>query len=162
MPYYLIKDIHGIVFCTYIMLVFMLAYPDYLGHPDNYIPANPQSTPAHIVPEWYFLPFYAILRSVPNKLLGVVLLLFAILILVIIPYYVKPICRSARFKLIGTFFFWVFIFNFFILFWVGGMPLEEPYLSLSKVSTFYYFAHFFIVLPCIEWLEGQYEKSVVK
>lgn len=162
MPYYLVKDIHGIVFCTYIMLVFMLAYPDYLGHPDNYIPANPQSTPAHIVPEWYFLPFYAILRSVPNKLLGVVLLLFAILILVIIPYYVKPICRSARFKLIGTFFFWVFIFNFFILFWVGGMPLEEPYLSLSKVSTFYYFAHFFIVLPAIEWLEGQYEKSVVK
>lgn len=154
-PFFVIKDLHGIVFFMIFSLLFVFSFPDFLGHSDNYIPANPQSTPTHIVPEWYFLPFYAILRSVPNKLLGVILLLLSILVLFIIPYYIKPMYRSSRFKLINNFFFWTFFYNFLLLFWIGGQPLEDPYLFLSRTCTFFYFFYFFGILPILTNYENR-------
>src|SRR3546814_19802268 len=107
-PFYTIKDLHGVLLYAIFFLFFVCFAPNYFGHPDNYIPANPDQTPAHIVPEWYFLPFYAILRSVPNKLLGVVLLLLAIIVLLVFPTLVNRsvILRSKAFQPLSQFFFW--------------------------------------------------------
>jgi quinol-cytochrome oxidoreductase complex cytochrome b subunit len=160
LPYYFIKDIHGIIALTYVMLMVVLGYPDYFGHPDNYIPANPQSTPTHIVPEWYFLPFYAMLRSVPNKLLGVSILVGSLVVLLMLPFYVNPLIRSARFRFLANFFFWTFTCDCMLLFWVGGKPLEEPYLLISRCATAYYFIYLMILIPVIERIERYYQKKL--
>jgi ubiquinol-cytochrome c reductase cytochrome b subunit len=155
-PFFLIKDLHGIFVIFYFILLFIFFVPDKLGHPDNYIPANPQVTPAHIVPEWYFLPFYAILRSVPNKLLGVILLLASILVLIFLPFFSQPLVRSIKFKDYSLIFIFIFFFNFIILFWVGGKPLEEPYLYLSRISTIFYFFYFLYLIPLLAYLEEDF------
>jgi quinol-cytochrome oxidoreductase complex cytochrome b subunit len=128
--------------------------PNYLGHTDNYIKANPMVTPAHIVPEWYFLPFYAILRSVPNKLGGVLLLLLSIFVLVALPFYSNSKIRSAAFRSIYKVFFWIFFSNCLILGWIGGKSIEHPYYIIGQIATFFYFFYLTIIIPTIIYFEN--------
>lgn len=151
-PYYTVKDIFGlgvylIPFC------FMVFYaPEYLGHPDNYIPADPLVTPAHIVPEWYFLPFYAILRAIPIKELGVLAMFGSILILFVLPWLDRSKVRSARFRPVYRTMLIVFFANFLFLGWLGGKPAEAPYTTLALIATAIYFG-FFAALPLVAKLE---------
>ena len=151
-PYYTIKDIFGLGVYL-IPFTFMVCYaPEYLGHTDNYIPADPMVTPAHIVPEWYFLPFYAILRAVPDKLLGVVAMVAAIAILFVLPWLDKGKTRSARFRPIFRPLLILFFINMFVLGWVGAKPPEGIYITIGRLATFYHFA-FFLVLPLVNKIE---------
>jgi ubiquinol-cytochrome c reductase cytochrome b subunit len=152
-PYYTVKDSVGLVvyFIVFAFLVFFM--PNYLGHPDNYIPANPLVTPAHIVPEWYFLPFYAVLRAVPDKLGGVVLMFGSIAILFVLPWLDTSPVRSMRFRPIAKWFLVAFGLNFLVLTWVGGKPAEQPYVLISQICTAYYFAYFLVILPLLGRLE---------
>jgi len=132
---------------------FVFFSPNVLGHSDNYIPANPLVTPAHIVPEWYLLPFYAILRSVPDKLGGVILMFGAIFILFVLPWLDTSKVRSAVFRPIYRQFYWIFVFDVLMLGYMGAMPAEGIYLVLARVGTIYYFLHFIVVLPVVGLLE---------
>ena len=123
--------------------------PNILGHSDNYIEANPLVTPAHIVPEWYLLPFYAILRSIPDKLLGVVAMFASIFILVILPWLDTSKVRSAIFRPLFRQFYWILVLDVFILGYMGAMPAEGTYLLIARISTAYYFIHFLIILPVL-------------
>lgn len=153
-PYFLLKDL-----ISFLVLIFVLTYlihfkPNMLGHPDNYIKANPLITPKHIVPEWYFLPFYAILRSVPSKLGGVFLMIFAILILLIIPFLSSTLFSiPPRMRFFFRKIYWIFICNFLLLGWLGGQPVEDPYIFLGQISTFFYFFYFLILIPLLEVYE---------
>ena len=128
---------------------FVFYSPNILGHADNYIEANPMVTPAHIVPEWYLLPFYAILRSVPDKLLGVIAMFGALFILVILPWLDTSRTRSAIFRPLYKQFYWFLVADVLILGYVGAMPAEGIYLLVARVATAYYFAHFLIILPLL-------------
>jgi ubiquinol-cytochrome c reductase cytochrome b subunit len=146
-PYFLIKDFLGFLLFFFIYLLLVLYMPDYAGHPDNYIAANPMVTPAHIVPEWYFLPYYAILRSIENKLLGVIALLLSIGILFIIPFLNKPIIRSSSFRPGYSKCIWWFVVIVFYLGYLGGCAAESPYIEISRLMTFLYFFTFLILIP---------------
>ena len=128
---------------------FIFFAPNILGHSDNYIEANPLVTPAHIVPEWYLLPFYAILRSVPDKLMGVIAMLSAILILAALPWLDTSKIRSAVFRPLYKQFYWILVADVLILGYVGAMPAEGLYLLIARIGTIYYFAHFLIILPVL-------------
>src|SRR5215213_10215395 len=154
-PYATIKDMFGIVCFCILFAWFVFYVPNYLGHPDNYIPANPSVTPTHIVPEWYYLPFYAILRAIPNKLLGVLALLASIAILAFVPWLDTSRVRSARYRPLFRQFFWVFVVVCVGLGWLGGKPAEGGYVIAARILTFYYFAHFLIILPLL----GIFEKT---
>ena len=155
-PYYTVKDFfgYGVFFIIFGIFVFFL--PNLLGHPENYIPADPFVTPEHIIPEWYFLPFYAILRAIPLKLLGVLAMLGSILILFVLPWLDTCKVRSCRFRPIYKQFYWIFIFNFIVLGWVGSKVPEGHYLIISRICTAYYFTHFLIILPIL----GMFEKTL--
>ena len=155
-PYYTVKDFfgYGVFFIIFGIFVFFL--PNLLGHPENYIPADPFVTPEHIIPEWYFLPFYAILRAIPFKLLGVLAMLGSILILFVLPWLDTCKVRSCRFRPIYKQFYWIFIFNFIVLGWVGSKVPEGHYLIISRICTAYYFTHFLIILPIL----GMFEKTL--
>ena len=155
-PYYTAKDFfgYGVFFIIFGIFVFFL--PNLLGHPENYIPADPFVTPEHIIPEWYFLPFYAILRAIPFKLLGVLAMLGSILILFVLPWLDTCKVRSCRFRPIYKQFYWIFIFNFIVLGWVGSKVPEGHYLIISRICTAYYFTHFLIILPIL----GMFEKTL--
>ena len=155
-PYYTIKDFFGFGVFFIIFGIFVFFLPNSLGHPNNYIPADPLVTPEHIVPEWYFLPFYAILRAIPFKLLGVLAMLGSILILFVLPWLDTSKVRSCRFRPIYKQFFWIFIFNFIVLGWVGSKVPEGHYLIISRICTTYYFTHFLIILPIL----GMFEKTL--
>ena len=155
-PYYTIKDFFGFGVFFIIFGIFVFFLPNSLGHPDNYIPADPLVTPEHIVPEWYFLPFYAILRAIPFKLLGVLAMLGSIFILFVLPWLDTCKVRSCRFRPIYKQFFWIFIFNFIVLGWVGSKVPEGHYLIISRICTAYYFTHFLIILPIL----GTFEKTL--
>jgi ubiquinol-cytochrome c reductase cytochrome b subunit len=152
-PYYTAKDSVGLVvyFIVFAALVFFA--PNYLGHPDNYIPANPLVTPAHIVPEWYFLPFYAVLRAVPDKLGGVLLMFGSIAVLFVLPWLDTSPVRSMRFRPIAKWALFLWGIAFFVLMWAGGKPAEEPYVTISRIATAYYFAYFLVILPLLGRLE---------
>ena len=152
-PYYTAKDSFGLViyFIVFAGLVFFA--PNYLGHPDNYIPADPLVTPAHIVPEWYFLPFYAILRAVPNKLGGVLLMFASIAVLFVLPWLDSSPVRSMRFRPMARIAFLLWTVAFFVLLYCGGMPAEEPYVTVSRIATAYYFAYFLVILPLLGRME---------
>ncbi len=152
-PYYTIKDSFGM--CIYLMVFAGLVFfaPNYLGHADNYIPANPLVTPPHIVPEWYFLPFYAILRSVPSKLGGVILMFGSIAILFVLPWLDTSPVRSARFRPIYRQLMYVFVVDVVVLGIVGGKPPEGMYVVIGQVCTVYYFLHFLVLLPILGKLE---------
>jgi ubiquinol-cytochrome c reductase cytochrome b/c1 subunit len=161
-PHYTIKDLHGILLYLLGYLFFVFFAPNYFGHPDNYIPANPDQTPAHIVPEWYFLPFYAILRSVPNKLLGVILLVLAIVVLIIFPFLVNDSAlRATSFRPIFKFLFWIFLVNCFILGWIGGKPIEYPYYTIGVISTLFYFLYFTVFIPFMHHLDKLLFRSLL-
>ena len=152
-PYFTIKDMVGFVMFFIIFGYFLFFYPNALGHPDNYIPANPLVTPAHIVPEWYFLPFYAILRAVPDKLGGVLMMFGAIILLFFLPYLDKSKVRSGAFRPTFQKFFYVFIINFVFLGWLGKSPADGWYVWASRLSTMYYYAYFLLVLPMLPKFE---------
>jgi ubiquinol-cytochrome c reductase cytochrome b subunit len=127
--------------------------PNYLGHTDNYIPANPLVTPAHIVPEWYFLPFYAILRAVPDKLGGVALMVGSIVVWFVLPWLDTSKVRSMRFRPVARIFFFLWVASFFVLMWCGAKPAEQPYVLISQLATAYYFLWFLVLLPVLGRLE---------
>ena len=153
-PYYVFKDIVGFFVFFLILSIFVFFFPNVLGHPDNSIPANPMQTPISIVPEFYLLPFYAILRAIPNKLLGVVAMLASILILFLLPYLENSRVRSSAFRPFMRFFFWLFVINFLLLMWIGANHPEPPYILLGHLCTAFYFAYFLILVPLIGLIEN--------
>tara|TARA_A100000164_G_scaffold78554_1_gene66292 strand:- start:1049 stop:2314 length:1266 start_codon:yes stop_codon:yes gene_type:complete len=152
-PYYTVKDAFGLGVFLVLLSAVVFFLPNSMGHPDNYIPANPMVTPAHIVPEWYFLPFYAILRAVPDKLLGVLAMFAAIGVLFILPWLDRSPVRSATFRPIYKVMFWVFLVDCVALTWLGAKPAEGIYVVLSRLCTAYYFFHFIILLPMLSIFE---------
>ena len=152
-PYIVIKDAFALLMFMIVFAFFVFYSPNILGHADNYIEANPMVTPAHIVPEWYLLPFYAILRSVPDKLMGVIAMLSAILILAALPWLDTSKIRSAVFRPLYRQFYWILVIDVLVLGYVGAMPAEGLYLLIARVATTYYFAHFLIILPLLGFKE---------
>ena len=153
-PYYTSKDLFGAMVFLTIFASAVFFYPNYLGHPDNYIPANPLQTPAHIVPEWYFLPFYAILRAIPDKLGGVLFMFGAIAVLFILPWLDRSPVRSGRFRPLFKIFFWLFLADCVLLGYLGGKPAEGVYVIWSRLATAYYFVHFLLILPLLSVVEN--------
>nr|AGA14243.1 apocytochrome b [Rhizophagus irregularis] len=153
-PYYVFKDIVGFFVFFLILSIFVFFFPNALGHPDNSIPANPMQTPISIVPEFYLLPFYAILRAIPNKLLGVVAMLAAIFILFLLPYLESSRVRSSAFRPFMRIFFWLFAVNFLLLMWIGANHPEPPFILLGQLCTAFYFAYFLILVPLIGLIEN--------
>ncbi len=152
-PHATIKDLFGTSCFLIIYAWFVFYIPNYLGHPDNYIPANPAVTPVEIVPEWYYLPFYAILRSVPDKLLGVVALFGSIGVLFFLPWLDSSPVKSARYRPMFATYFWLLVIACIGLGWLGTKPPEGGYVILSRLLTFYYFAFFLLVLPILGFIE---------
>jgi quinol-cytochrome oxidoreductase complex cytochrome b subunit len=152
-PYFYVKDLFAFLIFIFIFGVFVFFFPNILGHSDNYIPANPLVTPSHIVPEWYFLPFYAILRSIPNKLGGVAAMGGAILILLILPWINFSQIRSSKFRPIFSFFYWFLVADFLLLGWIGQKPVESPYVEVGLFATYFYFIFFLFLVPIIGLLE---------
>ncbi|RMF73759.1 MAG: cytochrome b/b6 [Alphaproteobacteria bacterium] len=152
-PYYTIKDLFGLGVFLIVFSVFVFYLPNYLGHPDNYIPANPLSTPAHIVPEWYFLPFYAILRAVPDKLGGVLLMFGSIFLLFFLPWLDASKVRSATFRPLYRIFFWLLVADAITLGVVGAHPPEGHWILIGRIATAYYFLHFLVILPVVSRIE---------
>ena len=153
-PYFFVKDLFSFfVFITFFS-VFIFYFPNVLGHPDNYIPADPMQTPAHIVPEWYFLPFYAILRSIPNKLGGVAGMFGALIILFLIPFLNTSEVRSTTFRPIFKIFYWLLVSDFLILGWVGQKPVADMYIIVGQFATVFYFLFFIFLIPLIGIIES--------
>jgi len=166
-PYYTVKDAFGLGVFLVIFAAVVFFFPNYMGHPDNYIPANPLQTPAHIVPEWYFLPFYAMLRAidfdivipftgvviVEAKLGGVIVMFASILVLFALPWLDRSPVRSARFRPLYQFFFWILVFDCGLLGWVGAEPPEGIWPTIGLLGTIYYFAFFLIIMPLLSVME---------
>jgi ubiquinol-cytochrome c reductase cytochrome b subunit len=152
-PYYTVKDAFGLSVFLLVYLAIVFFAPNLFGEPDNYIPANPLATPPHIVPEWYFLPFYAILRSIPDKLMGVLGMFGAIAVLFVLPWLDTSPVRSAKFRPIYRIFFVLLIVDCFVLGVVGAHPPEGSYVLMGQIGTIWYFFHFLIVLPILGKLE---------
>ena len=152
-PYYTVKDLLGLGVLLLVWGTFVFFAPNFFGEPDNYIPADPLITPEHIVPEWYFLPYYAILRSVPDKLGGVVLMFSAVFILTLMPWLDRSPIRSARFRPLYKILFWIFLVNCLILGWVGSQKPEGLPLILGRIATVYYFIHFLGLVPLLNRIE---------
>ena len=152
-PYFTIKDLFGLALFLLIYSFFVFYAPNFLGSSDNYIPANPMQTPNHIVPEWYLLPYYAILRSVPNKLLGVIMAFGSIFLLFLVPWLDSSPVRSARFRPVYKWVFWLLVIDVIALGWVGANPPEGVVVMVGQIATFYYFVHFLILFPVIGRLE---------
>jgi ubiquinol-cytochrome c reductase cytochrome b/c1 subunit len=152
-PHAVAKDMFGLGVFVILFAWFVFFAPDYLGHADNYVQANPLVTPPHIVPEWYFLPFYAILRAIPSKLGGVVAMFTAILILVFIPWLDTSRVRSARYRPIFKWCLWFFFFSVLALGYLGGKPAEGVYVAWARFFTVYYFAFFLLIMPIVGVME---------
>jgi len=152
-PYFYVKDLLFFFIFLAVFSFFLFFYPNTLGHPDNYIPANPLVTPPHIVPEWYFLPFYAILRSIPDKLGGVAAMGGAIVILLFLPIINTSKIRSSKFRPIFRFLYWFWVADFIILGWIGQKPVESPYIEVGVFATIFYFVFLLILIPVIGIVE---------
>jgi len=159
-PYYTAKDGYGAGLFLIALAVLVFFLPNFLGHPVNYVPADPLSTPSHITPEWYFWPYYAILRAftvdflfVPAKLMGVAAMFASILLLFFLPWLDKSPVRSGSYRPMFKLFFVILLADIFVLGWMGGLPAEEPYVMISQIATIYYFAHFLIILPILSMVE---------
>jgi len=153
-PYFYVKDLLAFLILVLVFSFFVFQAPNDLGHTDNYIRANSLVTPAHIVPEWYFLPFYAILRSFPNKLGGVILMFLAIVALLLLPILDEDKVRCTNYRPFFRCVFWLFFVNFLILGWVGQQPADSPYIEVGMFATFYYFFSLAILLPGATFLEN--------
>jgi len=160
-PYYVVKDIYGVVFFVMLYAAFVCFAPNALGHSDNYIPASPLVTPPHIVPEWYFLPFYAILRSIPDKVGGVLAMLFSIIRLAVIPFILKPEVRSMRFRPISRYLYWVFVLVCILLAWIGGKPVKNPYLEIGRMLTISYFLYLWVIQPLVIVIENNFWTNTI-
>jgi ubiquinol-cytochrome c reductase cytochrome b subunit len=160
-PYLYVKDMFGRIGLFTVLSVFVFFAPNMLGHPDNYIPANPMVTPPHIVPEWYFLVFYAILRSIPHKLRGVIAMLFALVGLIRLPYINTSEVRSSAFRPIFRVFYWAFIVDCLILGWIGQKVVEYPYIQIGQIGTAYYFGFLLVLIPVIGRLESYLMRRAV-
>jgi len=158
-PYFWAKDFVGWIIFGLLASAFVFFAPNYLGHTDNYIEANPMVTPTHIVPEWYFLPLYAILRSVPHKLGGVILMFGAIIVLFLLPYMHTARIRSSVFRPLHRKLFWILCADWVLLGWIGGQMPESPYAEIGQLLTLYYFAHMLVLLPLVGILENKLIES---
>ena len=153
-PYFIFKDLVTIFLFFLVLSLFVFYMPNALGHSDNYIPANPMQTPPSIVPEWYLLPYYAILRSIPNKLLGVVGMLGSLLILLAMPILDTSRVRGSQFRPLMRFAFWAFVTDFFLLMYLGSQHAEEPYITVGAIATAFYFGWFVVVVPVVGIVEN--------
>jgi quinol-cytochrome oxidoreductase complex cytochrome b subunit len=154
-PYFFIKD--TLSFIAFLMFFSFFVYysPNTLGHPDNYIEANPMVTPEHIVPEWYFLPSYAILRSIPNKLIGVIALFASLLVLLLLPIISTSKVRSSLYRPLHQKFFWFLVADFILLGYIGQSSPETPFLEIGQIASVYYFMYFLVIIPCLGLLESK-------
>ena len=158
-PYFTAKDTFGLGVFLIIFSIFVFFMPNFLGHPDNYIEANALSTPAHIVPEWYFWPFYAILRAftqdfiLPAKLWGVIAMFASILLMFFLPWLDRSPVKSMKYRPQMKLWTLVLVVDVLVLAWCGGAPAEEPYVRISQIASIYYFAHFLIILPIVSRTE---------
>jgi ubiquinol-cytochrome c reductase cytochrome b subunit len=153
-PYYLFKDLITIFIFFFVLSLFVFFMPNVLGDSDNYIMANPMQTPAAIVPEWYLLPFYAILRSIPNKLLGVIAMFSAILIILLLPITDMGRSKGLQFRPISKIIFFIFVTNFLILMQLGAKHVESPFIEFGQITTIIYFSYFIIFVPIASLLEN--------
>jgi len=153
-PYYLFKDLITIFIFIFVLSMFVFFMPNVLGDSENYIMANPMQTPPAIVPEWYLLPFYAILRSIPNKLLGVIAMFSALLIIIILAKTDLGKSKGLQFRPFSKIVFWIFVANFLILMKLGALHVESPYVEFGQISTILYFSFFIIILPFVSIIEN--------
>jgi ubiquinol-cytochrome c reductase cytochrome b subunit len=153
-PYYIFKDLVTIFLFIIGLSIFVFFMPNVLGDSENYVMANPMQTPAAIVPEWYLLPFYAILRSIPNKLLGVIAMFSAILILLIMPFTDLSRTRGIQFRPLSKIAFYIFIANFLILMQLGAKHVESPFIEFGQISTVLYFSYFVVIVPFVTLIEN--------
>nr|ABV64565.1 cytochrome b [Gymnothorax hepaticus] len=154
-PYFSYKDLLGFIIMLTALTSLALFYPNVLGDPDNFTPANPMVTPPHIKPEWYFLFAYAILRSIPNKLGGVLALLFSILILMLVPLLHTSKQRALTFRPASQVLFWLLVADMLILTWIGGMPVEHPFIIIGQTASVLYFTLFLVLNPLVAWMENK-------
>nr|ALO20689.1 cytochrome b [Tiaropsis multicirrata] len=160
--YFSSKDIYGFVLLFILLAILVFYLPNTLGDPENYIKANPLVTPLHIMPEWYFLFAYAILRAIPNKLGGVIALVLSIVILVVLPFVHTSNLRGLSFRPIGKIMYWTFMVNFILLTWIGSKPVEDPYIFVGQVSSIIYFSYFLIIIPITGLIENYIIFSKIK
>jgi ubiquinol-cytochrome c reductase cytochrome b subunit len=156
-PYFSVKDLVAWVAFALFFSLFIYFYPNVLGHPDNYIPANPMSTPAHIVPEWYFLWVYAILRSIPNKLAGVAAIALVFISLLALPFLNTSPIRSSNFRPFHKKFFWLILADVVLLSWIGQQPVEDPYILVGQCASVFFFIYFLIMVPFF----GKFENYLI-
>lgn len=152
--YYSSKDLYGFILLFIFIAILVFYIPNLLGDPENYIKANPLVTPVHIMPEWYFLFAYAILRAIPNKLGGVIALVLSILVLAVLPVVHTSNLRGLSFRPLGKILYWFFMMNFILLTWIGSKPVEEPYILIGQISSVFYFSYFLIFVPLLGFMEN--------
>lgn len=153
-PYFLFKDLITIFMFIFVLSIFVFFMPNVLGDSENYIMANPMQTPPAIVPEWYLLPFYAILRSIPNKLLGVIAMFAALVAILLLPITDLGRSKGLQFRPLSKFFFYVFVGNFLVLMQIGAKHVETPFIEVGQLSTVLYFAHFTVIVPLVSLVEN--------
>nr|AFD95954.1 cytochrome b [Penicillium chrysogenum] len=161
-PYFLFKDLVTIFLFFIVLSIFVFFMPNALGDSENYVVANPMQTPPAIVPEWYLLPFYAILRSIPNKLLGVIAMFAAILALMAMPLTDLSKLRGVQFRPLSKIAFFIFVANFLVLMQIGAKHVETPFIEVGQISTVLYFAHFFIIVPVVSIIENSLVELATK
>lgn len=157
-PYYIFKDLITIFIFIFVLSLFVFFMPNVLGDSENYVMANPMQTPAAIVPEWYLLPFYAILRSIPNKLLGVIAMFSAILILLLLPITDISRSRGMQFRPLSKVFFYIFAANFLILMQLGAKHVESPFIEFGQLSTVLYFLYFSVIMYSVTFIENGFSE----